>query len=62
MEENTCAALWSNQVGYITLIAQLPGIHGNVNCPCPLAMPLDSGRFTAIVVLKPCKSKDADNS
>ena len=25
------AALWTNQMGYITLIAQLPGIYGNVN-------------------------------
>ena len=29
MEENARAALWTNQVGYITLIAQLPGIYGN---------------------------------
>ena len=48
MEENARAALWTNQVGYITLIAQLPGIYGNVNRPCPLATPSDSGRFTAI--------------
>jgi hypothetical protein len=41
-------ALWTNQVGYKTLIAQLPGIHGDVNCPCPRATPSDSGRFAAI--------------
>ena len=48
MEENACTALWTNQMGYITLIAQLPGIYGNVNRPCPQAMPPDSGQFTAI--------------
>lgn len=37
------------QPGYIeTVKAQLKGIYGNVNCPCPRAVPLDSGRFTAI--------------
>ena len=30
------------------VIARLPGIYGNVNCPCPRAAPSDSGRFTAI--------------
>ena len=48
MEENMHAALWTNQMGYITLIAQLPGIYGNVNCPCSRATPSDSGQFTAI--------------
>jgi hypothetical protein len=37
MEENTraplCGPVWTNQVGYITLIAQLPGIYGDVNRP-----------------------------
>lgn len=35
--------LWTNQVGYITLIAQLPGINGNVNQPCPQAHPMQMG-------------------
>ena len=41
MEENhACAALSTNQVGYIyNTIAQLPRIYGNVNCPCPHARP-----------------------
>ena len=43
MEENAHTALWTNQMGYITLLAQLPGIYGSVNCPCPRAMPSDSG-------------------
>ena len=38
----------TNQVGYITVIARLLGIYGNVNRPCPRASPSDSGRFTAI--------------
>ena len=38
----------TNQVGYITVIAQLLRIYGNVNRPCPQALPSDSGRFTAI--------------
>ena len=42
------AALWTNQMGYIIVIARLPGIYGNVNRPCPRAAPSDSGRFTAI--------------
>ena len=33
---------------YIIVIARLPGIYGNVNRPCPRAMPSDSGRFTAV--------------
>jgi hypothetical protein len=50
MEENARASLWTNQVGYmyVTLIAQLRRICGNVNRPCPRATPSDSGRFTAI--------------
>ena len=32
------AALWTNQVGYIVVIAQLLGIYGNVNSPCPPAV------------------------
>ena len=48
MEENVRAALWTNQVGYITLVAQLPRIYGNVNRPCPWVTPSDSDRFTAI--------------
>ena len=35
-------------MGYIIVIARLPGIYGNVNRPCPQAAPSDSGRFTAI--------------
>ena len=35
-------------MGYIIVIARLPGIYGNVNRPCPRAAPSDSGRFTAI--------------
>ena len=35
----------TNQMGYIKVKAQLPGIYGNVNCPCPRATPSDSGRF-----------------
>ena len=38
----------TNQVGYITVIARLLGIYGNVNRPCPWASPSDSGRFPAI--------------
>ena len=49
MEEKAHATLWTNQMGYITLIAQLPGSYGNVNRPCPQATPLDSGRVTAII-------------
>ena len=41
-------ALRTNQMGYIKVKAQLPGIYGNVNRPYPRAVPLDSGRFTAI--------------
>ena len=33
----------TNQVGYIIVIARLPGNYGNVNSPCPRAMPSDSG-------------------
>ena len=33
---------------YIIVIARLPGIYGDVNRPCPRAIPSDSGRFTAI--------------
>ena len=40
-------------MGYIIVIARLPGIYGNMNNPCPLASPSDSGRFTAIN-LGPC--------
>ena len=35
-------------MGYIIVIARLPGIYGDVNRPCPRATPSDSGRFTAI--------------
>ena len=35
-------------MGYIVVIAWLPGIYGNVNCPCPWALPSESGRFTGI--------------
>ena len=35
-------------MGYIIVIARLPGIYGNVNHSCPRAAPSDSGRFTAI--------------
>ena len=38
----------TNQMGYIKVKAQLPGIYGNVNRPCPQVAPSDSGRFTAI--------------
>ena len=38
----------TNQVGYITVIARLLGIYGNVNRPCPWASPLDWGQFTPI--------------
>ena len=40
--------LRTNQMGYIKVKAQLPGIYGNVNRPCPRVAPSDSGRFTAI--------------
>ena len=43
-----CHTPWTNQMGYIKVKAQLPGIYGNVNRPCPRATPSDSGRFTAI--------------
>ena len=43
-----CAALWTNQIGYIIVIAWLPGIYGNINHPCPQASTSDSGQFTAI--------------
>ena len=36
-----CSRL-TNQIGYITLVAQLPGIYGDVNRPCPRAAPSDS--------------------
>ena len=39
---------WINQVGYIKAKNQLPEIYGNINGPCPWAMPSDSGRFIAI--------------
>ena len=48
MEDGTRAALWTNQMGYIIIIARLPGIYGDVDHPCPQTMLLDSGRFTAI--------------
>ncbi len=50
MEENLRApySVWTNQMGYISLIPQLPGIYGNVNRTCPRATPSDSGRFTPI--------------
>ena len=38
----------ANEVGYIMVIARLPGIYGNVNRHYPRAAPSDSGRFTAI--------------
>ena len=34
---------WTNQMGYITVRAQLPGIYGNVNRPCPRAFALGLG-------------------
>ena len=34
--------LWTNQMGYITFVAQLPWIYGDVNQPCPRATPSDS--------------------
>ena len=34
--------------GYITLIVQLSGIYGDVNKPCPRAVALRLGWFTAI--------------
>ena len=36
------ATLWTNQIRYITLVAQLSWIYGDVNRPCPQAAPLDS--------------------
>ena len=45
------ATLWTNQMGYIIVIARLPGNYGNVNRPCPRASPSDSGQFT---VINPC--------
>ena len=33
------ATLWTNHMGYISLIARLPGIYGDVNKPCPRAAP-----------------------
>ena len=36
------ATLWTNQMGYMTLVAQLPWIYGDVNRPCPRATPSDS--------------------
>ena len=42
------AALWTNQMGYIIVIAWLPGIYGNVNHPCPRTSPSNLGQFTAI--------------
>ena len=38
----TRAAVRTNQMGYINVKAQLPGIYGNVNQPCPRAVPSDS--------------------
>ena len=35
-------------MGYIKVKAQLPGIYGNVNRPCPRATPSDSDQFTDI--------------
>jgi len=55
--------LWTNQVrccadescalfhsleGYITVILQLSGVYGNVKKPCPQAVALRLGWFTAI--------------
>ena len=38
----THATVRTNQMGYIKVKAQLPGIYGNVNQPCPRAVPSDS--------------------
>ena len=35
MEENARAAPWTNQMGYIALIAQLPKIYDNAGVPEP---------------------------
>ena len=52
MEDLLCTPLYhtprTNQMGYIKVKAQLPGIYGNVNRPCPWAAPSDSGQFTTI--------------
>ena len=48
MEDIARAALWTNQMGYIKVRAQLLGIYGNVNCPCRRAALSDSNRFNAI--------------
>ena len=44
MEDIECATLWTNQVGYIKVRAQLTEIYGNVNSPSLRAELLDSGR------------------
>ena len=45
--DESCAMLYSLG-GYITVIAQLSGIYGNVNKPRPRAVALGLGWFTAI--------------
>ena len=37
----------SDRANTVILTARLPGIYGDVNCPCPRAIPSDSGQFTA---------------
>ena len=37
-----CHTPRTNQMGYIKVKAQLPGIYDNVNRPCPRAAPSDS--------------------
>ena len=36
------AALWSNQTGYVTVIARVARDYGNINKPRPWAVLLDS--------------------
>ena len=43
MEENAHAVLWTNQMGYITLIAQLPGILWQRKPPLSLGYALGLG-------------------
>ena len=43
MEENAHAVLWTNRVGYITLIAQLPGIYMYGKRPLSLGYALGLG-------------------
>ena len=38
----TRAAVRTNQMGYVKVKAQLPGIYGSVNQPCLRATPSDS--------------------